>query len=157
MVAIRCPYCQYQMELKGAKPGLFHPRCGACHEKFALVIPDDPAAPPATARLAGYGAKSLEGARSSLPETVPPVIGHALGLPDAAPAQGGASPTIAPIPASTFVGLAAGPSDYPPPGAMPGPAPAPQNDLSGRLDGYELLRKLGQGGMGSVYLARQLS
>jgi eukaryotic-like serine/threonine-protein kinase len=32
-----------------------------------------------------------------------------------------------------------------------------KNDLSPRVQGYEVVRKLGQGGMGAVYLARQLA
>jgi eukaryotic-like serine/threonine-protein kinase len=30
-----------------------------------------------------------------------------------------------------------------------------KNDVSPRVQGYEIVRKLGQGGMGAVYLARQ--
>jgi serine/threonine-protein kinase len=38
------------------------------------------------------------------------------------------------------------------------PDPAPTNDLTGRTVGdYQVIRRLGQGGMGTVYLARQLS
>src|SRR5437868_2237712 len=41
---------------------------------------------------------------------------------------------------------------------MPETAPEPPLDLSGRTVGdFQVLRKIGQGGMGQVYLARQLS
>lgn len=40
-MAIRCPYCMFEMELKGARPGRFIPRCAACGEKFSLLIPEN--------------------------------------------------------------------------------------------------------------------
>src|SRR4051812_27934392 len=40
--SIRCPYCQHGMQLKGAKPGRYGPRCAACGKKFLLIVPDDP-------------------------------------------------------------------------------------------------------------------
>src|SRR5688500_20155448 len=40
------------MEVKGAKPGRFTPRCASCKRKFALVVPDDAAAAPTVAALA---------------------------------------------------------------------------------------------------------
>ncbi len=44
------------------------------------------------------------------------------------------------------------------PDALPKAAPKPQPDLTGRtLGDFHILRKIGSGGMGQVYLARQTS
>src|SRR5947209_18487041 len=50
------------------------------------------------------------------------------------------------------------PAPPPPPDPPGGGAPAAGPDLTGRtLSGFQILRRLGQGGMGQVYLAEQLS
>src|SRR5688572_24499058 len=40
------------MEVKGAKPGRFTPRCASCKRKFALVVPEDASAAPTVAAMA---------------------------------------------------------------------------------------------------------
>src|SRR3990170_1379476 len=40
------------MEVKGAKPGRFTPRCASCKRKFALVVADDASAAPTVAAMA---------------------------------------------------------------------------------------------------------
>src|SRR4051794_22912270 len=57
------------MELKGVKPGRFHPRCTTCRGKFVLQISTDPNEPPMV------GAEHDPSA-----ETISPVIAHALGV-----------------------------------------------------------------------------
>jgi hypothetical protein len=157
------------MGLKGAKPGKFHPRCPSCSEKFSLVIPQDPSVVPTVAKDP-----------DELDETLTPAIAVALGIeaPLAQRAMAGAassppqrmiaSPRVAPqqtappivqnpVPPEqppAPVGLSAAPADVPPPAAADQPEDRP---LTGRVGGYQILQKLGQGGMGSVYLARQLS
>src|SRR5688572_15467497 len=69
---VRCPYCQHQMELKGAHAGRFTPKCPACKRRFVLLIPEDASMPPlvgempqpaATAATAGQvGHDSVAGA-----------------------------------------------------------------------------------------------
>lgn len=151
------------MQLKGIRPGRFRPRCSACGGKFLLIIPDDPNAAPEVA---------AEGAVSG--ETLTPAISFALGI-ESSPARPApirtpasvATTTVPPPPAQTTlpppdapVGVSAAPEDLPTqpsPTAPKQPATDEMPETYRRLGGYELVRKLGQGGMGSVFLARQLS
>ncbi len=40
-MSIVCPYCEKKMNLKGAKPGQYKPKCSACGRPFLLVVPAD--------------------------------------------------------------------------------------------------------------------
>lgn len=50
-MAIQCPYCEFGMELKGARAGRFSPRCQHCGNTFSLVISPDPAVAPVAAKI----------------------------------------------------------------------------------------------------------
>jgi membrane protein implicated in regulation of membrane protease activity len=136
------------MELKGAKPGRFQPACPACHEKFILTVPADTTVAPSVRAIG---------------ETLPPSITMALGIEEQKPAPRATQATVpqqrvgdppakpGPLPAPT-------PTEVPPTIApTPEQLAAVEPQVERRLNGYELVRKLGQGGMGAVYLARQLS
>lgn len=135
------------MALKGARPGRFHPRCPQCGEKFVLVVPVDHALPPLVSKPQPADAG----------ETLAPSISMALGI--AAPVSQTRAAATLPPPAAT-----AAPTSAPTASPVETTArtattttPPPADFNTKRLGGYELLRKLGQGGMGSVFLARQLS
>lgn len=172
MSAIRCPYCQHLLELKGAKPGRFGPKCSQCHCKFLLIIPDEPNEPVIVQALQSELHK----------EHVPGSIDDALGLDHDEPIKprrqqptNSSSQTIAPspparqVPSHVSATMAPGEQERAPVGLEAPPADAPRTvykDMShspaddlitGRLGGYEIVQKLGHGGMGSVYLARQVS
>jgi serine/threonine protein kinase len=156
------------MELKGARPGRFLPRCPQCTEKFALVISADANVAPQATKLAGHDPG----------DTLSPAISMILGIDKAQPASRAAA-TIppyadasvkahgqavgvnqgAPVPASRHDVTAAPPVNAPQQTAadVVSTQPIEGGEISKRLGGYELVRKLGQGGMGSVFLARQLS
>lgn len=167
-MAIQCPYCQYPMELKGGKPGKYAPRCQRCGQKFSLRIPDDPSVLPVVSEL-----------HDASEQTIAPAVAAALGLEikGHAAAAGGAGMTMPP-PATIAPGRGrdAGTSNIEhrisnieqsdvknsePQPALRNPKSEIQNPksptLNERLGGYQILHKLGQGGMGAVFLARQLS
>ncbi|CAN5567173.1 hypothetical protein BH09PLA1_BH09PLA1_04410 [soil metagenome] len=172
------------MELKGVKPGTFHPRCVGCKEKFLLQIFADPGRAPVVA--AEHDAKA---------ETISPVVAHALGVDDVKTRPPSDSASVSEAPASAApVRLAprrVAPSNV----QTAAPAPAPvaarrqshevretsvainagnehskivdgtgeiNDDLDSQivgatLGGYHISQKIGAGGMGAVYLARQIS
>jgi serine/threonine protein kinase len=151
-MAVRCPYCHFSIELKGAHAGKFSPKCPACQRRFMLMISEDASIPPLVGELPADAPShgSLAGA------TVPPAkIAH-----QAMQASNVTAPPVAtmpPPPAPAPVGLSGPPGDLPPRTVVKDDLQPSGPTLTGTLGGYELLQKLGEGGMGAVYLARQVS
>ena len=156
MRSVHCPYCRFVIELKGAKPGRFHPACPGCHEHFLLLVSQDP----------------HEEAEALIMPPDERVTGAASGKPvhtaRVANARGAIAITPVKVPGKSMFSTEPAPGRVPvsqpdtqETQAMPGkngPAlAAPPTAHGGRLGGYELIGKLGQGGMGAVYLARQKS
>ncbi len=143
---IHCPNCQFPMALQGLRPGRFTPKCQKCGKPFLLVVPQDTNLPPEVSVLPAAGAAPAK-----------PAVTQAT----AAPASTTAAEPARHKNADTMHTAA-------PPAASPRAATAPsraapvavesQENLEGaNLGGYEINKKLGQGGMGTVYLARQVS
>jgi len=161
-VAIACPHCDYRINLKSPKPGRYRPRCPKCAKAFALFVPtdanescavrailNDPEATDADQGRFGHQRLSdiemTPAPRSKLvapPPAEAPANSHLFELanttPDPRKAEARRDPAkpvdpVAPKPDE----------DYAPPRAD--------------VRGYRIERELGRGGMGAVYLARQLS
>jgi len=165
MSSINCPYCKHVMKLTGVKPGVFHPACPECRAQFRLTIsPDAAVAPevvalgvlPASATVAAETVTSASAARTSVSTSSDETVATSGGVTPGTNREGGRF--------ASYRGgdetLAAGPTDEtvaaPPPRRVT-PAWEAAAARHMRLGGYEIIKTLGEGGMGKVYLANQTS
>lgn len=158
-MAIDCPYCDHRINLKAAKPGRFRPTCPKCSKAFILRIPEQAGAVievrpiPADTKVAPIGAGSPASRALVFDQT---------------PLPGGPSSSVALAEdsseneqaielAKTSPGGRIGPSTQQPHRPSARSSRSENNFLKAQVKGYAIERELGRGGMGSVYLARQLS
>lgn len=157
-MALKCPNCQHGLAIKDLKPGRFTPLCPNCKQRFLLVVSGQPGSAPQVGRLPASGPGVTATAEhsavvsgTSVTQELP--SSKADLQPSAAQAKLAAhSPTRtgrnAATEATSDFSVSPGQSDA---------AEVREHALPATLGGYELLQKLGQGGMGAVYLARQIS
>ncbi|MBX2851410.1 MAG: serine/threonine protein kinase [Phycisphaeraceae bacterium] len=158
-MSIACPHCGNKFVLKAAA-GVYQPDCPECSLSFVLMVPRDEGKAAVTAKSLDAlkakqaQAKQAKAARHNAGDEQATVAEHDLDDAPAHPSQSEAA-TIAEHEAETLVSHApAHAGQAPPVFAVP---EGSNGQTIGQLDGYELLGKLGHGGMGNVYLARQLS
>ncbi len=184
---VHCPHCHAQVSGKPPKPGSYSPKCPKCARPFRMVVSDDPdktvlvakiaaAKPEVTAAVVGDPNATGAFVGGGLDATDPSAAGgrprplsqttemtgayisairneateatgghHPRADLDATDAQ--ASDPAADVDATTDPGAAK-------PAAK---RKAAKQTIPDELDGYELVKQLGAGGMGAVYLARQTS
>jgi hypothetical protein len=142
------------MNVKGAKPGRYTPKCSRCGRAFAVTVPGDPkqtlvvAALPEGPKPAATAAKKAPPRKPAAP---PAARDQTAPLPPPAVDPESTGP---PVPAGALETTAPGTA---PPAAPPVPAKGKQSAVPETLGGYRVLKELGRGGMGAVFLARQLS
>ncbi len=161
-MAIACPYCKHRLNLKPARPGRYRPKCPNCAQPFLVWVPEEGGAeykvralPNDTQardpRSAGSGPGSQGDFVLAAPQPVSAPVtaaGTDTGVFGASHVFGYARTNADPdAPAHGGPGPQSGEDDE---GAF---AIAPRHDIRG----YAIERELGRGGMGTVYLARQLS
>ena len=166
MLKIVCPTCQSAMTLSQFKPGKFTPTCKGCQTKFQLLIAQKPDGT--------FACKSeILKPPTNLPATPNPVKKPAVRSP--APSHFDETRETDLSPATNSDHLDATQASQPTPIRKNAPTIAATgntqaesgvartsigaNDpqLGGNLGPYRLLKLLGQGGMGSVFLAKQTS
>ncbi|MDR3633927.1 MAG: protein kinase [Isosphaeraceae bacterium] len=155
---IQCPHCQHSIGLKSTKPGRYATKCPKCAERFQLTVPDDPNGTPkvkplpseAPATVANQATGAWDpNATAPQPAAQAAETVAATGVYD--PNATGDFSAPAPRPAATELATAAHGFDV-----ADGGAGRPEG-VPALLGGYQVLKELGRGGMGAVYLARQLS
>jgi serine/threonine protein kinase len=130
-VAIACPYCDHAINLKSPKPGRYRPKCPGCAKPFLLTIPEQHEL---TCAVAAISANTQTAAR--------PALGTVTVAPASSPEFDFAKTTPDPKRNATPAPLSEEEEFRPP---------------TAEIRGYQIERELGRGGMGAVYLARQLS
>jgi eukaryotic-like serine/threonine-protein kinase len=182
-----CPYCRHAINVKSPKPGRYKPKCPGCGKHFSLLLPENPAAAPVAeaikeskpatpAKTEKMAAPTKDAkAKPDPAKTVPmgkPSATTATDKSDSdktgqfsempatkdesdtaifdAPAQ---DPNATAIEKATQAGGDPGTDDY----EVNIPATTETPDVPDQMDGYRIMKELGHGGMGAVYLAQQAS
>ena len=195
-MAIQCPYCQYSITVKNAKPGKYTPKCPKCTKPFALRVPEasdaewivGPAAETAKPKPTFDSTEATGGfaAPASPPAPTRKVV--AKQSFDETEATGGFQPPTQKSAAANTERTMAVPEkatdtndqtaigDFTQGNAGDDRTMASESevkddveesragkmsndelDMPDKLGGYEVVKELGRGGMGAVFLARQVS
>ena len=151
-MAIACPLCNQRINLKASKPGRFRPRCPRCRQLFLLIVPETGGAVVVEKVVNEQATNASAGVAAAIAVAV---VRDTQAREPAVRAIAGVPGPPSEVFALGSQDLRAAPVDV----AMRTPTPVPEEyfGANAQVRGYELERELGRGGMGKVYLARQLS
>ena len=146
------------MQVKDPKPGRYSPKCPKCQRKFALSVPQAAGEEPTVNAL---GVETPEVTLAPQPEADPDQTADALD-PNAtgaflAPGETGTSPTRLGEGANVTQAARVAATDATGEFRANAAAGGAHEGMPTSLGGYQIVKPLGQGGMGAVYLARQVS
>ncbi|MGI8980435.1 MAG: protein kinase domain-containing protein [Pirellulaceae bacterium] len=176
---LHCPHCQHSMVVKDAKPGKYKPKCAKCGERFSLTVFPDASQEPLVQKLPADGERpSIANAptvlyppaaeATSVPESPPPAAKTVVGGVDAtAMFDAGSAATMVPTGNSAVATMVSRGEDATAPGHYGGATradsfgPSQPGSASGSvpptIGGFKIVKELGRGAMGAVYLAKQTS
>jgi serine/threonine protein kinase len=149
-MSVNCPYCGHTIKLKTVRMGRFQPKCGHCQQVFLLVISGEAERP----QMAALPVAASEGTAASLPQPAASPVNVTAPAPAEASSPGDADFSVVSAALVTPVSAAqeATGADLSSPAAQ-----AEVSEVPPVLGNYQIIRELGHGGMGAVYLARQIS
>lgn len=157
-MALKCPNCQHGLVIKDLKPGRFTPLCPKCKQRFLLIVRGQPGTtlqvaclPADSANVTAASDHSVPVSGTSITQELPAPQADLQASADQAKLAR-QSPTQPARNAATDAT-----SEFAPSPEQQTAAEVGEHALPATLGGYQLLQKLGQGGMGAVYLARQIS
>ncbi len=170
---IACPHCQHSLSIKEPKPGRYKPKCSGCNSPFIIVVEaGEPLRITVTTvapKVSGFdetvepheSSEATRPANVTLPPPSPSNISGSnkpSGFEQTLDQSGGKGTsrefsvnqqTMESAPSQSLSSASKSATSRP----ESADAAAPIN----RLGGYRILKELGAGGMGSVYLAKQIS
>ncbi len=140
-MVIVCPHCGHRSKLRDAKPGNYKPTCPKCQNRFELTVPAASDSEPIVRLPQSQPAPVAQRTVAQFDATVVSTGLTAASLSDVSSEP----PTVGDEPTGNEAT------------AFEETVPAERAKLPERLGGYRIVRELGSGAMGAVYLAKQVS